>query len=105
MISRREFLRSSGALGSAIVTTGSAGLGAIVEAGARVADQSPEAVAQDELYWGQIQQAFSLDRNVINLNSTVTVCKFTVKSKRSVRAVGCVADFATASCDALIGAY
>ena len=69
MVSRREFLRSSGLVGSAVLTTGSAGLEAIVAAGAKVAGQTPADVARDELYWGQIQQAFPLDRNVINLNS------------------------------------
>jgi hypothetical protein len=62
MISRRQFLRSSGLVGSAVLTTGSAGLEAIVEAGAKVAGQTPADVARDELYWGQIQQAFPLDR-------------------------------------------
>jgi len=42
---------------------------AIAEATAAVADQTPADVAKDELYWGQIQQAFALDRTLINLNT------------------------------------
>ena len=70
MLSRRGFLQ----------TTGSATLGALatfrddshvrVEAAARrVENGSPEAIAADEDYWREIQQAFTLDRTIINLNN------------------------------------
>jgi isopenicillin-N epimerase len=70
MLSRRGFLQ----------TTGSATLGAIatfrddshtrIEAAARRAEnRSPGDLAGDEDYWREIQQAFTLDRTIINLNN------------------------------------
>jgi selenocysteine lyase/cysteine desulfurase len=41
----------------------------VAAASAAVADRTPEDVAADELYWREIQQAFSLDRTLINLNN------------------------------------
>ena len=31
--------------------------------------RSPEEIAQDESYWREIQQAFTVDRNIINFNN------------------------------------
>jgi selenocysteine lyase/cysteine desulfurase len=69
MVSRRAFLRSTGALGAAALGSRPAALEAIRAASASVAGQAPADVARDELYWGQIQQAFALDRTIINLNT------------------------------------
>ncbi|HET9269891.1 MAG TPA: hypothetical protein VFO31_17065, partial [Vicinamibacterales bacterium] len=69
MFSRRAFLRRTGAFGTAALAFKSHGLDAVLAAGASVAGQSPADVAKDELYWGQIQMQFPLDRQVINLNS------------------------------------
>jgi selenocysteine lyase/cysteine desulfurase len=69
MWSRRAFLRRTGALGTAALVLKSHGLDEVLAAGASVAGQSPAEVAKDELYWGQIQMQFDLDRQVINLNS------------------------------------
>jgi len=33
------------------------------------AERNPELAAQDEDFWAQIQQAFDLDRNVVNFNN------------------------------------
>ena len=33
------------------------------------ADADPETAAQDEEFWGQIQEAFALDRNIVNFNN------------------------------------
>ncbi|HMB78918.1 MAG TPA: aminotransferase class V-fold PLP-dependent enzyme, partial [Vicinamibacterales bacterium] len=44
----------------------------IVSAGAAVADRTAAEVAADEGYWRDIQQAFTLDRTIINLNNGYT---------------------------------
>ncbi len=41
----------------------------IFSATAAVANRTPQEVAQDEDYWFQIQQAFTVDRSLINLNN------------------------------------
>ncbi len=69
MLSRRAFLRTSGVLGTALVSARHAGLEAVVEASSAVAGQTPAAVAQDEAYWGLVQQQFDIDRSIINLNT------------------------------------
>jgi isopenicillin-N epimerase len=69
MVSRRTFLRTTGAFGTAALALRSGGLDEVLAASAAVQNQSPADVAKDELYWGQIQQQFPLDRQLINLNS------------------------------------
>jgi selenocysteine lyase/cysteine desulfurase len=71
MWSRRTFLRAGGTLTASTWTlTGRAATLADVEAaGAAVAGRPPEEVAQDELYWREIQEAFTLDRTISNLNN------------------------------------
>jgi isopenicillin-N epimerase len=69
MLTRRSFLQSTAAIGAATVAFRPGRLRAVVAASASVADQSPAAVASDESYWGEIQQAFELDRTLINLNT------------------------------------
>jgi selenocysteine lyase/cysteine desulfurase len=66
MWKRRAFLQASGALGAALAARN---LEAIEAATAKVADRSPDEVARDEFYWREIQQAFILDRTLINLNN------------------------------------
>src|SRR5262245_6187603 len=68
MLSRRAFLRTTGAVGTAAWAS-PRGLEPILAASASVADQSPQDVAKDEFYWREIQQSFALDRSVINLNT------------------------------------
>ncbi len=70
MISRRDFFHS--VAGAAAVTTPTfrkGGLERIFSATSAVARRSPQEVAQDEDYWMQIQQAFTVDRSLINLNN------------------------------------
>jgi len=69
MLTRRDFLRTPGVVGTVALAVTSEGLDAIVEASALRARQSSADVAQDEAYWGLIQQSFDLDRTLINLNS------------------------------------
>ena len=79
MNARRDFLRQvlpMGAVGVAVGTRINSGpggwLGRIVNASAAVADRSAADVASDEGYWRDIQQAFTLDRTIINLNNGYT---------------------------------
>lgn len=69
MWSRRSFFRLAGALGASAWTVGRNGLRDVEAAGAAVADRTPDDVAQDELYWREIQEAFTLDRTISNLNN------------------------------------
>ncbi|MBI4519853.1 MAG: aminotransferase class V-fold PLP-dependent enzyme, partial [Gemmatimonadetes bacterium] len=69
MLNRREFLRVGGVLGTSALTLKSNGLAEVTAASAAVAGQTPQQVAQDEFYWREIQQAFTLDRSIINLNN------------------------------------
>ena len=69
MLTRRTFLQSTGAVGAAAIMFRPERIGAVAQASASVAGRSPEDVAKDEAYWGQIQQAFELDRTIINLNT------------------------------------
>jgi selenocysteine lyase/cysteine desulfurase len=69
MITRRTFLRAgtSGAVALAAFTNES--LARVAAAGARTRDVSAADAATDESYWAEIQQAFTLDRTLINLNN------------------------------------
>jgi selenocysteine lyase/cysteine desulfurase len=69
MWTRRAFLQISGGVGSAALAARFNGVPEVAAASAAVADRTPEDVAQDEFYWREIQQAFTLDRTLINLNN------------------------------------
>ena len=73
MNARRDFLRQVlpvGALGAVALNTDF--FERVVSAGAAVADRTAAEVAADEGYWRDIQQAFTLDRTIINLNNGYT---------------------------------
>jgi isopenicillin-N epimerase len=72
MWDRRSFLRAAGFSGTLLSATGASALARAVSSGQSVADRSPEAVAQDEDYWREIQLGFELDRTIINLNNGYT---------------------------------
>ena len=70
MWSRRAFLRMSGAVGTAAFSTAAyKDVAAIEAASAAQSGRSAEDVAQDEFYWREIQEAFTLDRTLTNLNN------------------------------------
>ena len=70
MISRREFLNRTGIAGTAALATfNPAGLPRLLAASQAAQGQDPLAVAANESYWREIQQAFTLDRTIINLNN------------------------------------
>ena len=69
MWNRRDFLRM-GALGSAtLMPKAFNSIEQVAAASAAVADRAPDEVAQDEFYWREIQEAFTLDRTLTNLNN------------------------------------
>jgi selenocysteine lyase/cysteine desulfurase len=70
---RRDFLRQvipAGAMGYVGLRTD--WLERVVAATGAVADRTPADVAADETYWREIQQSFTLDRTIINLNNGYT---------------------------------
>jgi selenocysteine lyase/cysteine desulfurase len=70
MITRRQFLGRSGAMGAtALASFNPDGLARLLDATASVATQHVTDVARDETYWREVQQAFTLDRSLINLNN------------------------------------
>ena len=66
MLTRRSFLRTTGAAGAAAVATFTdEGLARVRAAGQRLEGRAGQAgvnVEADEVYWREIQQAFTLDR-------------------------------------------
>jgi isopenicillin-N epimerase len=70
MLSRRAFLHRTSRLGAAAaVTFRNDSLPRAHTAAARVAGLPPAAAAENEDYWREVQQAFTLDRTIINLNN------------------------------------
>lgn len=72
MTSRRTFLRSLAAMsGTAVFVPRLRNDGAarMLRAAAGLGPRSPEDVAQDEDFWGEIQRAFDLDRTMVNFNN------------------------------------
>ena len=70
MISRRRFLATAGAAPAAALFApdGHEGLRDVLDALARHPG-TPEQVAADEDFWFTVQQAFTVDRSIINLNN------------------------------------
>ncbi len=70
MFNRRDFLRSMmGAAALAPPALRDDGLDRILSASSAVDGRSPEEIAEDESFWFAIQQAFTVDRSMINLNN------------------------------------
>ena len=69
MISRRSFLRAGTTSAVALTAFTNESLARVAAAGARTAGVAPADVAADETYWREIQQGFTLDRTIINLNN------------------------------------
>ena len=73
MVTRRSFLQATGAAtGTAWAALRSDGVARATAASATVADRTADDVAADESYWRDIQEAFTLDRTIINLNNGYT---------------------------------
>jgi selenocysteine lyase/cysteine desulfurase len=71
MLARRTFLRaiSAATAMSAAARFNEKGIERVLAASRSVSDVSPEKIAADENYWREIQQAFTVDRSLINLNN------------------------------------
>lgn len=70
MLTRRSFLHTTGsATAVALAAFRADGLSRIEAAGRRVENVAAPDVAADESYWREIQQGFTLDRTIINLNN------------------------------------
>ena len=70
MFTRRAFLQSTGSAGlAAAVAFRDDGFARVEAASRRVEGWGVEDIAADESYWREIQQAFTLDRTIINLNN------------------------------------
>ena len=70
MWTRRDVFRLGGAAGAAALATFNPdGLARLLAASQGAASRGPDDVARDETYWREIQQAFTLDRTIINLNN------------------------------------
>ena len=70
MLTRRGFLKtaSSATVMTAMASFSEGGISRILAATRGVTD-SPEAIAKDETFWREIQQGFTVDRSLINLNN------------------------------------
>jgi selenocysteine lyase/cysteine desulfurase len=70
MVTRRAFLHSAGAAGgAALAALRCDGLDRIEAAAKSIAGLTPAEAAEDEGYWREVQQAFTLDRTIVNLNN------------------------------------
>src|SRR5215203_1575774 len=70
MLTRRGFLQTTGTASvAALAAFRNDGLSRVEAAGRMIRGRSLEDVAADETYWREIQQAFTLDRTIINLNN------------------------------------
>jgi isopenicillin-N epimerase len=69
MLTRRAFLRRLSTQVAALASFRAGGIERILAASRAVAGRAPEEVAADEDFWREIQQAFTVDRSLINLNN------------------------------------
>ena len=70
MLTRRGFLQTTGtASAAALATFRDDGVARLAAASRSRRTHRPSDVAADENYWREIQQAFTLDRTIINLNN------------------------------------
>jgi selenocysteine lyase/cysteine desulfurase len=69
MLSRRSFLRTGTSGAIALTALTNENVARAAAAAARAADVSAADLAKDETYWREIQQAFTLDRTIVNLNN------------------------------------
>jgi selenocysteine lyase/cysteine desulfurase len=69
MLTRRAFVRQATTGAAAIAAFTNESVDRVAAAAGRAKDRSPNDLAGDESYWREIQQAFTLDRTIINLNN------------------------------------
>lgn len=66
---RRSFLRMTGALGGVAIALNDNSIDLVAQSARALGTRTAEDVAADEFFWRDVQNAFSLDRSVINLNN------------------------------------
>jgi isopenicillin-N epimerase len=69
MSTRRTFLRGLAGGTAALSAFREGGLARVAAAGRAASGRAPEEVAADEDFWREAQQAFTVDRSLINLNN------------------------------------
>jgi selenocysteine lyase/cysteine desulfurase len=69
MLTRRAFLRAGTTGAAALAAFTNESLERVAAAAARTEGRTAAELAADESYWSDIQQAFTLDRTLINLNN------------------------------------
>src|SRR5512139_4049883 len=69
MWTRRRFLERVGAGVGVVAAARGGAMERVLAAGQAVKGRSPQDVAADEDYWRDIQQAFTVDRNTVNMNN------------------------------------
>src|SRR4030088_2409798 len=70
MTTRREFLSGMAAAGFAAQPVfRERAIQSLFRANAIAGDRPPQAIADDESYWAEIQRAFDIDRTMVNLNN------------------------------------
>lgn len=67
--SRRAFFRSLGATGAVTAFGRPDLLARVAQTAGRAAGRSPDEIAEDEDFWRDIREAFTLDRTIVNLNN------------------------------------
>jgi isopenicillin-N epimerase len=70
MTTRRDFLQGMASFSLASTTVfRETAIGSLFRANAVAGDRCPDELADDEVYWSEIQRAFDTDRTMINLNN------------------------------------
>ena len=69
MATRRSFVAALTGAGTLLPVFREQAMARVLEAGGMSGDRTPEALADDEAYWSQIQRAFDTDHTLINLNN------------------------------------
>jgi isopenicillin-N epimerase len=69
MFTRRSFLTRAGAASLTMASFNEPGIERAVAATRYVRHLTAEEVAQNEDFWFEVQQAFTVDRSIINLNN------------------------------------
>src|SRR5688572_33062805 len=66
---RRSFLRMTGAVGATALVLNDNSIELVAQASRALGNRTPDDVAADEGYWRDVQNAFTLDRSLIDLNN------------------------------------
>src|SRR5213593_1321961 len=69
MFTRRSFLKGVSAVGVTAASFSEKGMERALAATRYVSERTAEDVAADEDFWFEVQQAFTVDRSLINLNN------------------------------------